>query len=93
MLKNLKLTDEEKLKLGLKYQILTEFTFLIAEIELSDKISENMKLKILGNKEKNYVIIKKKESEIFSCYGKTYAPPPREQKESFGFIDSIRNTF
>ena len=47
------LSEEEKLKLALKYQIFTKETSLFAEVELSNKISEKMKLEILGDKENN----------------------------------------
>ena len=44
-------SDEKKENLSLKYQILTEYTSLFAEVELSDKISDEMKSKIMeGNK-------------------------------------------
>ena len=41
----------------MKYQILTDYTSLFAEVDLEEKISEEMKLKIIGDKENN--IIKK----------------------------------
>ena len=53
------ITDKEKIKLSLKYQILTKYTSLFAEVELSDKITEEMKTKIIGDKNKN--IIRKKQ--------------------------------
>ena len=49
------LTFEEKIKLALKYQILTEYTSLFAEVELSEKISEKMRQEIIGDG-KNKVI-------------------------------------
>ena len=49
------LTEEEKIKLALKYQILTEYTSLFAEVELSEKISEKMRQEIIGDG-KNKVI-------------------------------------
>ena len=39
----------------MKYQILTDYTSLFAEVELSEKISEEMKLKIIGDKENNII--------------------------------------
>ena len=42
--------DKEIEDLALKYQLLTKNTALFAEIELSDKIEDEMKIKILGNK-------------------------------------------
>ena len=50
---NTKLQNEEKIKLALKYQIFIEGTSLFAEIELDNKISEQMKLEILGNQNQN----------------------------------------
>ena len=54
LLKNLELSVEEKIKLALKYQIFTEYTSLFAEINLTEKISENTKLKIIGDKNNNF---------------------------------------
>ena len=56
---NKNLTQEEKTKLSLKYQILTDFTSLFAEVELSEKITEEMKKEIIGDKESNIIPIKK----------------------------------
>ena len=47
------LNEEEKLKLALKYQIQTENTSLFAEVELSEQINDEMKQKIIGDKEDN----------------------------------------
>ena len=55
-LKNSNLEKEEKIKLALKYQILIDDTSLFAEIELSKKISEEMKSKIIGNKKDNIIL-------------------------------------
>ena len=55
--------DAEKKKLALKYQIFSKYTSLFAEIELSEKINEEMKQKIIGNKENNQIKI----SEL-NCY-------------------------
>ena len=57
------LSDEEKLKLSLKYQIFTKYTSLFAELQLSDKITEEMKLKIIGDKENNVIKLQKKRKE------------------------------
>ena len=57
-LNNSNLDDEEKIKLALKYQIFTKNTSLFAEIELSDKISKEMKEEIIGNKENNKIEIR-----------------------------------
>ena len=42
--------NEENLINALKYQILFENTSLYAELELSDKIQNKLKLKLIGNK-------------------------------------------
>ena len=55
ILNNKNLTNDEKLNLALKYQIFTDNTSLFAQVELSDKINEEMKLKIIGNKENNVI--------------------------------------
>lgn len=52
---NKDLTKDEKLNLALKYQIFTEDTSLFAELEFSEKITEEMKLKVLGDKENNVI--------------------------------------
>ena len=44
------LDEIEKIQLSLKYQILAEYTSLFSEVELSNKISEEMKSKIIGEK-------------------------------------------
>ena len=48
------LTDDEILNYSLKYQLLSKDTSLFAKVELSEKISEEMKLKIIGNKENEF---------------------------------------
>ena len=55
ILNNKNLTNDEKLNLALKYQIFTDNTSLFAQVELSDKINEEMKLQIIGNKENNVI--------------------------------------
>ena len=50
---NSNISNEEKIKKSLKYQLLTEKTSLFAEIELSNKITEEMKTKIIGDKNNN----------------------------------------
>ena len=49
------LNDKEMEDLSLKYQILTKNTALYAEIELSNKITDEMKIKILGNNNFNNI--------------------------------------
>ena len=55
MMKNYNLTEKQKLELALKYQIFTKDTSLFAEVEIDDKVSEKMKLQILGPKETNMI--------------------------------------
>ena len=62
---------KEKEELAIKYQILTEYTSLYAEIELSDNISDELKTKIFGDKN-NYNVNEKRFREnrdviIFNC--------------------------
>jgi len=57
ILNNLSQNDDEKEKLALKYQIFSKYTSLYAEIELSEKINEEMKQKIIGDKENNQIKI------------------------------------
>lgn len=52
-------SKEIKINKALKYQILDESTTLFAEIELSNQITEEMKLKILGDEKKNVMEIYK----------------------------------
>ena len=63
ILNNKDISEDEKLKIPLKYQIFTNNTSLYAEIELSEKISEEMKLKIIGDKENNIIKEIRKERE------------------------------
>ena len=49
------MNEDEKTKLALKYQILIENTSLFAELELSEKVSDEMKKQILGDKENNQI--------------------------------------
>ena len=55
LLKNSNLSEKEKIKLALKYQILTNDTSLFAEVELSEKVSEDLKTKIIGDKKNNRI--------------------------------------
>ena len=69
ILNNKELTQDEKLKLALKYQIFTKDTSLFAEVELSEKISDEMKLKIIGDKENNVIKqLRKKYIEPEKCF-------------------------
>ena len=51
------ISEDEKIKLALKYQILMKDTSLFSEINFSEKITEEMKLKIIGKKEDNIIPI------------------------------------
>ena len=53
--KSKEINEEEKTKLALKYQIFTVNTSLFAEVELSDKISEEMKKQIIGDEKHNVI--------------------------------------
>ena len=52
---NKNISDDEKIKLALKYQIFMEKTSLFAEVGLSESITEEMKAKIIGDKENNII--------------------------------------
>ena len=52
---NKNLSEEEKIKLALKYQILMKDTSLYSEISFSEKITEEMKVKIIGKKGDNVI--------------------------------------
>ncbi len=60
---NYDLSEKEKEELALKYQLLTKYTSLFAEIKLSDKISDEMKTKIFG--EHNYYNKNKRIDKIY----------------------------
>ena len=73
--KDKNISEDEKLKLALKYQIFIKDTSLFAEVSFSEKITEEMKLKIIGKKEDNIIpILKRYEPEEeycceeFACY-------------------------
>ena len=69
------LSDNEKLDKSIKYQILDENTSLYAEIELSNKITEEMKSKIIDNDKNKFLLFynpnlcKPKLSLACSCLG------------------------
>ena len=74
--KDKNISEDEKLKLALKYQIFIKDTSLFAEVSFSEKITEEMKLKIIGKKEDNIIpiipILKSNELEKFCCELKAY---------------------
>ena len=53
--KSKSIDEEEETKLALKYQIFTENTSLFAEVELSNKISQEMKKEIIGDEKHNII--------------------------------------
>jgi uncharacterized protein YegL len=55
------ISEDEKIKLAIKYQIFIKNTSLFAEINFSEKITEEMKLKIIGKKEDNIIPILRRE--------------------------------
>jgi len=82
---NISKKDEENLNNALKYQIFYKNTSLYAELEISDKIEEQLKLKIIGNKENNVIeILKKKEPKKKEESKKYYY---EEEEEDIGFGD------
>ena len=74
IINNKDLSEEEKLKLALKYQIFTKNTSLFAEIEFTEKITEKMKSEIIGDKENNVIKKIRKNYELYDkmelCYCK-----------------------
>ena len=85
------LTENEKLYLSLKYQVLNETTSLFAEIEFSDKITEEMKTIIIGDKENNVIL---QESEIYSpCMCTSCPPRSSSPKQSSRFSFNMSNVF
>ena len=61
------ISEDEKIKLALKYQIFIKNTSLFAEINFSEKITEEMKLKIIGKKEDNIIPILRREERYLEC--------------------------
>ena len=94
IIKNSKLTENEKLNLSLKYQILNETTSLFAEIEFSDKITEEMKTIIIGNKENNVIV--SQQNRYKGLVGSSCKSSPLTSsisKQSSGFSFGISNIF
>ena len=73
------LNDNEIIKKALKYQIFMKETSLFAEIEFSEKITEDMKLKIIGDKQNN--VIKKE-----------YIPPKSSYDCDYNSLCCIRSS-
>ena len=78
-IKNNNISEDEKLKLALKYQIFMNNTSLFAEVKLSESITEEMKLKILGDKENNIIpkIIPKIDERNIECMKSCFMAAPR----------------
>ena len=67
------LSEDEKIKLALKYQIFMKNTSLFAEVNLSENITEEMKSKIIGNKENNIIPkYQPKNNYIFNDFEEDY---------------------
>ena len=74
---NTNLDENKKLILSLKYKILTKYTSLFTDIELSDKISNEMKLQILNapsNPSSSYQINDCEKKYLLSCLSKAIKP-------------------
>ena len=94
ILNNKDIIQEEKLKLALKYQIFTNDTSLFAEVELSEKIPEEMKLKIIGDKENN--VIKQSRKNIVWGFSNRNIWGPRDLCLRYDHLDNcemIRNEY
>ena len=72
IMNNSDLTEVEKIMFALKYQIFTKYTTLFAEVELSNKIPNEMKLKIIGNIENNVIKIKKQQPKVYTNYSNNF---------------------
>ena len=77
LLENKDLKEEESTNLALKYRIISNYTSLFAELEFSDKVSEEMKLIVIGDKENN-IIRRKKPS-----FQEDYLDEIRTNKEKY----------
>ena len=86
ILNNNDLSEEEILKLALKYQICSKNTSLFAEVELSEKITKEMKLKIIGDKENNIIKqIKKEKIQDIQSNNDFCFSPILEYSEKYSF--------
>ena len=86
ILTNNDLSEEEILKLALKYQICSKNTSLFAEVELSEKITKEMKLKIIGDKENNIIKqIKKEKIQDIQSNNDFCFSPILEYSEKYSF--------
>ena len=85
LLNNLNIDKEEKIKLALKYQILTDDTSLFAELKFSDKISEEMKLIIIGDKENNIIKKRRRYKSPLGCSLGSLNYRSSSKKSAFSF--------
>ena len=89
LVNNEKLSEKEKMKLYLKYQIFYENTSLYAEIELDEKINAKMKKQIIGDKENKIIKRQKKEEKK-----EEYLEPKSSKPGFFSSLgNSIKNLF
>ena len=89
LVNNEKLSEKEKMKLYLKYQIFSENTSLYAEIELDEKINAKMKKQIIGDKENKIIKRQKKEEKK-----EEYLEPKPSKPGFFSSLgNSIKNLF
>ena len=73
---------EENLSNALKYQIFYENTSIYADLELSDKIQDKLKLKLIGNKENNVIkLFRKKEIYGKKCEKKKKCQKKKKRKK------------
>ncbi len=79
--------EENNLNDALKYQIFYKNTSLYAELELSKKIEEKMKLKIIGDKENNVIEIKKNKCSPKKECKREEKEKEEEEDDDCGFGD------
>ena len=79
--------NKENEGLALKYQILSNYTTLFAEIELSNKMSDEMKSKIIGHEKSTNNIKNKIYEENIFCYRNKVNPSLISRKSAFPYID------
>ena len=74
----------EKIKMALKYQILTNNTSLFAVVELNEKIQEELKTEILGEKSAN-VVFKEKPKEKNKVYKKKEKKKKEKSERQYNY--------
>ena len=83
------LNNEEKIKLALKYQLFTNGTSLFAEVELSEKITEEMKLKIIGDKDSN--VIEKVKINVENYTDEIYSIDDIDIKQNINYLKCLNS--